>query len=83
MSRFIKFSNIIINTAFIKHVEIDKLAEKFTIHLSSSPHSGSFFLGTGYFNGHSSYIWASKAEHPESYATVEKWIKSLNCVSND
>lgn len=82
MSKYIKFSNIIINTAFIKHVEIDKLAEKFTIHLSSSPHSGAFFLGSGYFHGHSSYIWASKAEHPESYATVEKWIHSMKCVSD-
>ena len=83
MSRFIKFSNQIVNTAFIRYVNIDKPAEKITIYLTSSPHSGSFILGTGHFREHFSHIWASKAQHPENYATLEKWIKSINCVSND
>ena len=30
MSRFLKFSNRIVNTAFIKRVDIDKEAEKYT-----------------------------------------------------
>jgi hypothetical protein len=76
MTKFIKFSNRIVNTAFIRYVDIDKPAEKFTIHLDQSLYSNSFF-------GSSSIkICASKAEHPESYATVEKWIQSIHCVSD-
>ena len=82
MTKFIKFSNRIVNTAFIRYLDIDKPAEKFTIHISSSPQSGNFILGSGHFCEYSSSIWASKAEHPESYATIEKWIQSIHCVSD-
>ena len=83
MTKFIKISNRIVNTAFIRYVDIDKPAEKITIHLDQALHSNPFFLGIGYFGSSSIKICASKAEYPESYATVEKWIQSINCVSND
>ncbi len=83
MPKFIKFNNRIVNTAFIRCVDIDKPAEKFNIHLDQYLRSSAFVFGTGYFSSDPSQIWASKAEHPESYATIEKWIQSMECVSNE
>ena len=83
MTKFIKFTNRIVNTAFIRCVDIDKSAEKFTIHLDQSLNSSYLFLGTGYFGTSPTQIWASKKEYPESYASIEKWIQNMDCVSND
>jgi hypothetical protein len=83
MPKFIKFNNRIVNTAFIRYVDIDKPAEKFTIHLDQYLRSSAFIFGTGYFGSDPSQIWASKADYPESYATIEKWIQSMECVSDE
>jgi len=80
MSKFIKFTNGIINTAFIRCVDIDKPAKQFIIHLNSSHNTG---FGFGYFRNEYNQILVSDAKHPEGYASVEKWIKSIDCVSND
>ncbi len=80
MSRYIKFSNRIVNTAFIKYVNIE--ADKYTMHLASNAISGTHILGSGQINSGDYIVYATKTEHPESYATIDKWIKSLNCVSN-
>jgi hypothetical protein len=65
MTKFIKFTNGIINTAFIRHVEIDKPAKKFIIHLNSSHNSGLFFLGTGYFCNEFNRVLISNEKYPE------------------
>lgn len=83
MSRFLKFSNRILNTAFIKHVEIDNNAKKFTIYLSTRSMDGLFLLGSGSVSTETDIVYACQKEHPDSYAIVEKWINSLKCVSND
>lgn len=83
MTKFIKFTNRIVNTAFIRCVDIDKSAEKFTIHLDQSLNSSFLFLGTGYFGTGTNQIWASKKEYPESYASIERWIQNMDCVSNE
>jgi hypothetical protein len=51
--------------------------------IDQSLNSSYFILGTGYFGTDPSQIWASKKAHPESYATIEKWIQSMDCVSNE
>ena len=83
MPKFIKFSNRIVNTALIRWVDIDKSAEKFTIHVDQSLRSSVFIFGTGYFSSDPYTIWASKADYPESYATIEKWIQTMECVSEE
>ena len=83
MPKFIKFNNRIVNTALIRWVDIDKPAAKFTIHLDQSIRSSFFVFGSGYFSSDPYIIWASKAQHPESYATIEKWIQSMECVSDE
>jgi hypothetical protein len=83
MPKFLKFSNRIVNTAFIRYVDIDQSAEKFTIHLDQTLRPSAFIFGTGYFDSVPFQMWASKAEHPQSYATIEKWIHSIECVSDE
>lgn len=74
MSKYIKFTNGIINTAFIRSIDIDKPAKQFIIHLNSSHNTG---FGFGYFRNEFNQILVSDAKHPEGYATVEKWINSI------
>ncbi len=83
MSKFLKFSNRIVNTAFIRYVDIDKNAEKYTLHLGFQQFSGFNILGTGAITSHETQIYATKTEHPESYATIENWINSVECVSEE
>ncbi len=83
MSKFIKFSNRIVNTAFIRYVDFDKTAQKYTLHLGNTYMNGVFILGSGGFNSQESQVYATKSEHPESYAIIEKWIESLKCVSEE
>ena len=81
MSKFIKFSNRIVNTAFIKYVNVE--TDKYTMHLASNAITGSSILGSGHIASHDYIIFATKTEHPESYATIDKWVKSLESVSNE
>jgi hypothetical protein len=83
MSKFLKFSNRIVNTAFIKHVHFDKNAQKYTLYLGLQEFSGTVIFGSGGINSHEYQIYATKTEHPESYATIEKWIEKLECVSEE
>lgn len=69
-----------VNTAFIRCIDIDKPAKQFIIHLNSSHIVG---YGFGYFRNEYNKVLVSDAKHPEDYASVEKWINSIKCVSND
>ena len=82
MSKFLKLTGRIINTAHIQHVSHDKNAQKYSLHLATTNYSGFFMLGSGSINNCSNEIYATKEQHPESYKTIEKWINSLECVSN-
>ena len=81
MSKFIKFSNRIVNTAFIKYVNIEP--NKYTLHLASNDFTGSVLFGSGSIGSHDNLVYATKTDHPESYATIEKWIQSIECVSKN
>ena len=82
MSKFLKFSNRIVNTAFIKYVDIDKNVPTYTLHLGDAYTAGTFILGTGGFNSQESQVYATKTEHPERYAIIEKWIQYKNYLRN-
>lgn len=75
MSRFLKFYNRIVNTAFIKRVDIEP--DKYTIFLASNHHSGVSVLGIGYMGAHDDIIWASKTEHLQSYKVIDDWINNM------
>ena len=83
MSKFLKLSNRIVNTALIQHVYFDKAAEKYSLYLSSTTHSGFLMFGSGSINGNNNEIFATKKDHLQSYETIEKWVNSLKCVSDE
>jgi hypothetical protein len=82
MSRFLKLSNRIVNTALIQHVYFDKTAGKYSIHLAGSSTQGLFILGSGNISSYGNEIYATKEEHPASYEAIERWYNSVECVSN-
>jgi hypothetical protein len=82
MTKFLKLTGRVINTSFIQHIYFDKAAEKYSLYLSTVHHSGFLMLGSGSFNGVNNEICANKKDHQESYETIEKWVNSLECVSN-
>ena len=83
MSKYLKFSNKIVNTALIKHIDYDKAIEKYSIHFGSLTSYGSIILGSGNINVYDKYIYATKKEHPEDYNIIEKYYNSITCITNE
>ena len=83
MSKFLKLSNRVINTSFIKHIDYDKSIEKYSIHLGSLTSNGLFILGSGNIESYDKYIYATKKDHPESYNIIEKYYNSIKCVTDE
>ena len=83
MSKYLKFSNKIVNTALIKHIDYDKAIEKYSIHFGSLTSYGSVILGSGNINVYDKYIYATKKEHPEDYNIIEKYYNSITCITNE
>ena len=81
MQRFLKFSNRIVNTAYIKYVEIEP--DKYTLKFASEYVSGATLFGSGSIESNSYQVFATKLDHPDSYAIIDKWIKSLECASKN
>jgi hypothetical protein len=75
MSRFLKFSNRLVNTAFIKRVDIEP--DKYTLFLANSYHTGIIMFGTGLMRPQDDIVWASKIDHPESYKIIDDWINHM------
>ncbi len=76
MSRFIKLSNRIINTALIKRVDFTE-PDKYVVYFANN-----YFNTIGYYNKQfyeTDCIIACKKEHPESYKAIDEWIKHLPC----
>ena len=81
MSKFLKLTGKVINIAHIQHISHDKTLEKYNFYLAESIY-GSFIFGSGFINTGNNSIYATKKEHPESYEAIEKWINSIECISN-
>lgn len=86
MTKFIKLTNRIINTAYIKNIyavvpnSINKLDSKnFQISMASSNFFGFTVAGTGFFNGGSNLdtIIISADKEPEDYKIIEEWINKI------
>lgn len=75
MSRFLKFSNRLVNTAFIKRVDIEP--DKYTLVLSGCHNTGIAIVGSGFTRSHEDIVWASKIDHPDSYKVVDDWINNM------
>jgi hypothetical protein len=83
MAKFIKLSNRIINTNFIKYINIDKENQKISLILATNSYGGFTFFGNGIFRSNADEVYATKKDHPESYNTIEKWILNTKCQSEN
>ncbi len=77
MSRFIKLSNRLVNTAFITRVDIIADKPAYELVMASLHISGRWLFGSGGIDSHDYRIIACKEEHPESYKAIDDWIKHM------
>jgi hypothetical protein len=80
MSNFLKLTGRVINTAYIQHVFHDKTLQKYSLYLIPQT-NGLFIFGTGSIDTNNE-IYATKKDHEDSYKAIDRWIHSIECVSN-
>lgn len=76
MTRFIKLTSTIINTAHIKKIMIE--ADKYCLHLSDQNINGSKFCWSGYIYSSDSKIEICKVKNITDYTILNTWINNLN-----
>ncbi len=80
MSRFIRLSNMIINTH--KIINICVTPSKYTIELVGTNISGISFMfgsvGFGSIDSHSNSISVFKEKVPDDYNIITKWIDTID-----
>ena len=72
MTRFLKLSNIIINTT--KIMTIDILPTKYTICMSNQKIDGWLLFTSGSVDSKNTKIEVCKTEHPIDYQAVKEWV---------
>lgn len=75
MTKFIKLTDIIINTLHI--INIDILPTKYTIFMSNNYLSGLFVLGSGSIDSLNNKIDICKNKHPCDYQIMKEWINQI------
>jgi hypothetical protein len=77
--RFIKLSNLLLNTNSIRRVWIDP--KEFQIELTPAEINGFLVGGSGTFSSDNDLIKINKVKHPQSYKDLENWVQET-IVSN-
>ena len=72
MSRFIKLTNMLINTNDIHNIHIQKT--KYYIDTVSKSLNGFNFFGCGFINTQTDRIEVCETKHPIDYKIVTDWI---------
>ena len=75
MTRFLKLTNMIINTA--KIVTIDVLPTKYTIRMSDQKMDGWLLFTSGSVESKNTEINVCKTEHPIDYQVVKEWVRNI------
>jgi hypothetical protein len=75
MNKFIRLSNIIINTSHIKNIIIEN--NSYSININNIGFSGYFIFQYGSIDSENKNLFISKEKSLEDYNTISKWIKSL------
>lgn len=75
MSRFLKLTDILINTTDIHKIFIQP--NKYYISIASKSFNGMNFFGFGFINSECSQITICKTEKPKDYETVTNWINKI------
>ena len=76
MSRFIKLTNVLLNTNDIHKIVIQP--NKYYIHIASKQINGFYWgigsFGLGNISSHTSEFEVCKTKHPTDYKIVTNWI---------
>ncbi len=75
MSRFMKLTNILINTNDIYKIIIQP--NKYHIYICSKEFIGFNFIGIGYISSNSSEIEVCEIKHSIDYKIVSDWINKI------
>jgi hypothetical protein len=82
MSKFIKFTNFILNTNYIHSIVIKP--NKYHINVASNKFDGSKWsvvgFGMGTISSYNSEIEVCETEHPSDYKIVSDWIANHSRV---
>lgn len=78
--RFIKLSNLLLNTNSIRRVWLDP--KEFRIELNPAGMDGFLVGGSGIFSSDGDVIKINKVKHPQSYKDLENWVQET-IVSNE
>ena len=73
MTRFLKLTNIIINTTKIETIDI--LPTKYMIHMSNQKIDGWLLFTSGSVESKNTMIEVCKTEHPIDYQAVKEWVR--------
>jgi hypothetical protein len=74
MKRFLKLSNVVLNTYQINRINIEK--QKYNIILNNIS-SRSFIMGSGSIDSEERTIEVCQEKNSDDYNVVDTWIKSL------
>lgn len=75
MSKFLRLSSSVINTSYIRYIQIKQ--NKFHIEMFNNRIYGTMILGSGNMDVEDESFEVSAEEHPTDYKMVEEWIKNL------
>ena len=76
MTRFIKLTSAIINTAHIKKIMIE--TDKYCLHLSDQNINGATYFVSGYILSSDSKIEICKEKNITDYTILNTWVNNLN-----
>ena len=74
MSKFIKLTNTIINTKYIRKIVLHNNPHEYRISMTNNKIDGFFLMGSGLINNHENEIIISKNKIPEDYNKITEWI---------
>ena len=75
MSRFIKLTNLVVNTS--KIIKIKTLPDIHYMYLSNTRFDGFMYFGTGGIDTRDDVVEVCKNKHPIDYHLVSEWIAKI------
>ena len=72
---FIRFSNQLINVAWIRQIVINP--NKYVIHCNTPSYTGFMLAGSGLISSDQSVIIIDKEKDANDYEVMTKWMKTL------
>ncbi len=70
--RFLKIGNIVLNTKYIRHIEINE--KEYIFHLAKTHIHGGLFLGSGAITTDHGTLVVHEHNVPEDYKKISEWI---------